>query len=106
MEWLLEEQGYDTTTAFGGRQGLEILEARRFDLVLLDDYLPDVGCEALMERMRLSHGEIPCIILKCRAPEAADVEWARQRGASDVVCKRSHGDALGKIDSCLQRKAA
>src|SRR5439155_15555861 len=42
LNQLLEEAGYETTTAWGGREAIEILRQSVFDLVLLDDYLPDL----------------------------------------------------------------
>jgi DNA-binding response OmpR family regulator len=106
IEWLLEERGYDTTTAFGGRQGLRLLQAHQYDLVLLDNYLPDLACETLMERLRSSHHEVPYIIMQARTPQPADRNWARDCGARDVVCKWLHDDVMDKIDHCLRRKAA
>jgi CheY-like chemotaxis protein len=38
-----EDKGYDTTTAWGGREALEQLYSGNFEVVLLSDYLPDVA---------------------------------------------------------------
>jgi len=49
LETLLQNEGYDTTTAWSGVQALESLRSRKFDLVLLDDYLPDIRTEDVVK---------------------------------------------------------
>jgi phosphoserine phosphatase RsbU/P len=49
----LQREGYaNLTSAVDGRQALELLGARSFDLVLLDVMMPDLNGYEVLERMR------------------------------------------------------
>ena len=49
----LQREGYaNLTSAVDGRQALELLSARSFDLVLLDVMMPDLNGYEVLERMR------------------------------------------------------
>ncbi len=50
---LLEEASYDTTAAQSGMKALQLLRQGAFDLVLLDDHLPDVSGEEIMREVRM-----------------------------------------------------
>lgn len=92
LERLLEDQGYNTTTAWSGREALQMLQSRSFDFVLLDRDLPDLTREELMRQAQ------PCsksywIVLQPRTrfrPESAN-----------SVCKWEHGAILSKLRDCL-----
>jgi CheY-like chemotaxis protein len=47
-EALLERRGFDVVVAGNGREGVEIFQRERFDLVLMDIQMPEMdGFEAL-----------------------------------------------------------
>ncbi len=52
LERLLENEGYETTVAWGGQEGLALLRSNVFDLVLLDDYLRDIEHEEIFGEIR------------------------------------------------------
>ena len=94
LEHLLEDQGYNTTTAWSGREALQLLQSKSFDFVLLDGDLPDLTREELMRQAQ------PCsksywIVLQPRTrfrPEAI---------STNSVCKWEHGAILSKLRECL-----
>lgn len=47
-----ESEGYAVTTAENGKQGLEIIEKTRPDLVLLDLMMPEMNGDEMLKRMR------------------------------------------------------
>src|SRR2546429_241684 len=49
----LRRQGFTVSLAENGRQALEKLRARRFDLVLLDVIMPEMGGYHVLEKMKL-----------------------------------------------------
>lgn len=100
LEALLENTGYDTTTAWSEQSALELLRSRKFDLVLLDDFLPDCreGFLTQMERLGI---RTPVVVMQSTQPTLhATVRFA-SLGASDVVSKWSLGELLKAIGSCL-----
>ena len=84
----LDLNGYTVTTAEGGRQALELIGGRPFDLVLLDVMMPDVdGLEVLRTvRERFSPAELPVMMLTAKDRSEEIVE-ALSAGANDYVTK-------------------
>jgi DNA-binding response OmpR family regulator len=65
---ILEQKGFDVTTAAGGAQALALLADRAFDLILLDVMMPEVDgftvCRKIKEDARLK--DIPVIFLTAK----------------------------------------
>jgi len=65
---ILEQKGFDVTTAGGGGEALKLLADQAFDLVLLDVMMPEVDgftvCRKIKEDPRLK--EIPVIFLTAK----------------------------------------
>ena len=65
---ILEQKGFDVTTAAGGAEALKVLEDKVFDLVLLDVMMPEVDgfavCRRIKEDPRLK--DIPVIFLTAK----------------------------------------
>jgi DNA-binding response OmpR family regulator len=49
---ILEQKGFDVTTAGGGKEALERLEKETFDLVLLDVMMPEVDGFTVCRRIK------------------------------------------------------
>ena len=86
--------------AYSGRRGLEVMQSRRPDLVLLDIVMPELDGLQVLERMRQDEqlGEIPVVLLS-GAGFAQDV--ARQRGTQMTIC-RPDGLGLAETLDCLR----
>jgi DNA-binding response OmpR family regulator len=65
---ILEQKGFDVTTAGGGAEALKILDTGAFDLVLLDVMMPEVDgftvCRRIKEDPRTK--ELPVIFLTAK----------------------------------------
>ena len=70
---LLEREGHQVEIAVSGRQALEWLERKRFDLVLMDLQMPEMdGLEAALEIRRRERGSgkrIPIVAITAQASE-------------------------------------
>jgi sigma-B regulation protein RsbU (phosphoserine phosphatase) len=102
----LRRQGYTVSLAENGRQALEKLRARRFDLVLLDVIMPEMGGYHVLEKMKqdaeLRH--VPVIMIS--ALDDLDM-LARciQKGAEDYLAKPFDPVLLrARIGSSLEKK--
>jgi DNA-binding response OmpR family regulator len=88
MTSLLTQAEYDVQVATKGCKGLEIAQEQRFDLILLDTYLPDISslkiCAELKER-HLSY-RTPIIFLSDQHGEAYH-EQALELGVADFIEK-------------------
>src|SRR5262245_57035789 len=65
MKLLLEEAGYQTLTAAGGRQALEYIEDDHqfIDLVITDVQMPEVTGHEILAAVRERRGETPVIVI-------------------------------------------
>src|SRR5262247_487596 len=103
----LARQGYlNVTTAADGRQALELLKSKPFDLVLLDIMMPNVnGYEVLAEMKaneRLRH--IPVIMISA-VDEIDSVIRCIELGAEDYLPKPFNPTLLrARVGACLERK--
>jgi twitching motility two-component system response regulator PilG len=65
---ILEQKGFDVTSAAGGARALEVLAQRTFDLILLDVMMPEVDgfsvCRKIKDDARLK--DIPVIFLTAK----------------------------------------
>ncbi len=90
---LLQGQGYDVTVAGSGEEGLEKLEEKEVDLVLLDLMLPGMGgMVALEELVRRSPDTVVVMITAYASIENA--VKATKVGAFDFVTKPFKNDEL------------
>src|SRR5688500_10842327 len=85
----LTQLGYtNVTMATGGREALDLIERKPFDLVLLDVMMPEVGgiqvLEALRGKKRLA--SLPVIMVSA-ASEQESVVRCVELGAEDYLTK-------------------
>ena len=97
----LKKAGYDCTCAFDGAEAADILEERRFDLILLDVMLPEIDGFSLMEYIRPM--EIPVIFLTAKNT-VKDRVRGLELGAEDYLVKPFEIiELLARINVVLRR---
>ncbi len=87
---MLEDAGFDTTTAWTGHDVLDLLQLQAFDLVLVSKYLPDTECEDILKTLQQTGARIPCVVMQPSTRESAELDALRAVGACDVVCKYAY----------------
>lgn len=104
LQALLQHQGLALTSAASGLEAIDYLRQSRFDLVILDLGLPDIGGQEIMEFMNLHHMGAH-VIVTSGAPEVESVIGALKRGAYDYLRKPYASEELLKtIDKALQHR--
>ena len=97
----LKKAGYDCTCAFDGAEAADILEQRRFDLILLDVMLPEIDGFSLMEYIRPM--EIPVIFLTAKNAVNDRVKGL-ELGAEDYLVKPFEIiELLARVNVVLRR---
>lgn len=89
LQETLEEGGYELTEAEDGREAQELLETRRFDLVILDYMMPELTGVEVCEWLRSSENpnrNAPVILLTAKAQEK-DRERAMRAGVTSYIVK-------------------
>lgn len=99
---VLREAGYEVTLASSGREVLEALKARRFDLVITDLVMPDQGGVDLIRAIRRGNPEVKTIAMS-GAPDS--LKTARLLGAGATLAKPvTPLDLLSKVRQvCAER---
>lgn len=98
----LEKEGFNTVSAYDGRQALELARSHEFVFVILDLMLPHLdGWEVCRELRRSSN--VPILILSARG-EAHERILGLTLGADDYVVKPfSPGELVARIKTILRR---
>ena len=103
----LARHGYlNVTTAADGRQALELLKSRPFDLVLLDIMMPNVNGYEVLAEMKANDSlrHIPVIMISA-VDEIDSVIRCIELGAEDYLSKPFNPTLLrARVGACLERK--
>ena len=84
----LELNGYAVTAVDGGRQALDLIGRRDFDLILLDVMMPEINGLNVLRLIRQTHPptDLPVIMVTAK-DQSEDVVEAFKAGANDYVTK-------------------
>ena len=100
----LEAEGFDTTGAANGREGLEAMARAEPDLVILDVGLPDHDGFEVLRRLR-QRSDVPVIMLTARSEEV-DRVVGLSAGADDYVAKPfSPRELSARVAAILRRRS-
>ncbi len=103
----LTREGYSNlTTATNGREALELLQSKPFDLVLLDIMMPDMNGYEVLERMKADGDlrNIPVIMISALS-EIDSVIRCIELGAEDYLQKPFNPTLLrARIGATLEKK--
>lgn len=101
LQVLFEDRDYQTTVAWGGREVLRELEADRFDLVLLNDYLPDVNCEEFWKDFGRLAGSASVALLRTDPPVEPMAARYAEAGGRCVLSKSAPHKIVEMVRECL-----
>jgi DNA-binding response OmpR family regulator len=102
----LEEEGYSVSAAVNGRQGLELLQTRNYDIVLLDLMIPEIDGLKVLRNMRAWGINTPVLIITAKNTKE-DVVRGLDTGSDDYLTKPfSFEELLARMRALLRRSAA
>jgi CheY-like chemotaxis protein len=105
LDLLFDEWGYRATMAKTATEGLKYLLERRFDMIVLDNWLPDLDGIELCRQIRGYDRQTPVIFYSAAGMGSEDRE-AQSAGANAYVLK---GTGLGLLRETMaeeMKKAA
>lgn len=103
VELELSHEGYDVEKAQDGREGLDLVKALPFDLVLLDIMMPGLNGIEVLRRIR-QFSKVPVIMLTAR-DGVMDKVTGLDGGADDYITKPfAIEELLARIRVCLRSK--
>ena len=102
----LEREGHQVQLAAGGREALDLLQARRVDLVLLDVMMSDLDGYAVLQQLKADAKlrDIPVLMISA-VDEIGSVVRCIELGAEDYLPKPFDPVLLrARIGACLEKK--
>lgn len=100
---LLQEDGYDTSTATDGQEALRIFDVEKPDLVLLDLMIPKLHGYEVCRRIRAHDPATPILMLTAKGQEV-DRVVGLDAGADDYIVKPfGMHELLARIRAAIRR---
>ena len=86
LKWLLTDEGYDVEVTTEGREALKMVEAGKYDLVITDLMMPEVGGLDVLKKVKELAPDTSVIVLTGYGTTEAAVS-ALEQGAFDFLTK-------------------
>lgn len=103
LQDILESNGYQTSTASNGIDGLKLASEESIDLLLLDIMLPGMNGLEVCKKMRKEKLKLPIIMLTAKSSEMDKISGL-DYGADDYITKPfSLSELLARIRAILRR---
>ena len=100
---LLEGNGFAVSTAAGGVEALEKIQANKPDLVLLDVMMPDISGYTVCQRLRADEATSLLPIIMVTALDDLERVKAIEMGADDFLCKPiNQAELFARVKSLLR----
>jgi len=97
---VLAKVGFETHTTWSGREALDLLGSQQFDVLLVDDYLPDLHASEFLNRV----GQLPVqpwiVVMQASMPTTNDLLRYASLGAFSVVRKHHLEEVRKAVSSC------
>ncbi len=103
LQVLFEDRGYATTIAWGGRELLKELQSKRFDLIVVGDYLPDISSGELWKNLRRLAGGASVALLQTEEPVKEMAGQYSGAGGRCVLVKSSPYKIVETVCGCLSK---
>ena len=99
----LEFEGYQTEMAANGKEGLDMIMSRKYDLVVLDVMMPEMSGFDVCKELRKRNIAVPVILLTAKGEEI-DKVLGLELGADDYITKPfSLRELIARIKAILRR---
>jgi len=98
LSGVIEDEGYSVLTASNGAKALEIVQADRVNLILLDIALPDIDGVEVLRKIKEVEPDIPVIMITGEATVRRAVD-SMKLGAADLIEKPIN--PIEKVDYML-----
>jgi len=101
LEHLLQDEGFETTTAWSTSATVDLLTHQHFDLLLVADHPPELNCEQVLRLKRESGAEVPLVVLETWPRHPFAEPFLVTLGATNFVQKWHPADVKSLVHGML-----
>ena len=100
----LQKVGFTVESVSDGHAAIEILQTKKFDLLLLDLVMPHMSGFEVLESIRTLKIEIKSIIVLTNLTQSEDKDKVKQFGVKDFIEKADTSivDIVNRVENLLQ----
>src|SRR5690349_19960804 len=101
---LLKGEGFEVTTAQGGKAGLEALKGSPPDIVLTDIKMPGVSGTEILSAVREQDPETPVILMTAQASPQSAIQAVNQGAFYYIQKPFSNDDLVATVLPCAEQR--
>ena len=101
LERALEQEGYETQTAWDLPEGLEALAEGGFHLLVVGDHPPELNCERVLKVLHREGVGLPVVVMHSKPRHPFAEAFVTHLGAAGVVCKWNEREVVETVRNCL-----
>ena len=100
FQQLLENSGFNTTSTWSGHEALNLLRSGVFDVLLVDDYLPDLHSHDFLKRVNGLPIQPSIVVMHNELAKPDDLRCYESLGVSELVDKRDSAKVCQAVSFC------
>ncbi len=104
LQRVLENSGFDTCATWSGCEALDLLKNQDFQVLLVDDYLPDLHSSDFLSRVASLPIQPWVVVMQSSIPTNRDVQHYASLGAMSVVRKHQSDEVRNAVSSCCSEE--
>jgi CheY-like chemotaxis protein len=97
---VLENAGFRTRATWSGHEALALLKSGEFDILLADDYLPDLHSHDFLERVSRLSIQPAIVVMHSPPAKPTDLRCYASLGVSEVVDKGDEARVCQAVSFC------
>lgn len=97
---LLEDAGFNTTATWSGYEALGLLRSGVFDVLLVDDYLPDLHSHNFLEQVNRLPIQPSIVVMHSEMPRPDALRCYESLGVAQLVDKRNPVSVCQAVSFC------
>ncbi len=101
LERALEQEGYETQTAWDLPEGLDVLADGGFNLLLVGDHPPELNCERVLKVLHREGVNLPVVVMHSKPRHPFSEAFITHLGAAGVVCKWNERQVVDTVRNCF-----
>jgi len=104
LQRVLENSGFDTYATWSGYEALDLLQTEDFQVLLVDDYLPDLHSSDFLSRVANLPIQPWVVVMQSSVPTNRDLHHYTSLGAVSVIGKHQPDDVCNAVSSCCSEE--